>query len=310
MEETDTKWMDDEAYTALAEAVYFCTRICGGRPVAGAVTVKAAAALDLHESVFRAMARILVACGLMACDGGGFMLTEAHAARQKGILDAVRRADAFEAFFAKAADEKHFFFDGISDLEYEIYARCNFPVTYAAGQAIASQIDLAGQNVLELGGSSGGLGAALTARFGGCAYTVVDTKIPCAVGRELNEGNRRLRFTEDDLFTLKRLKGKRDCIILMNVLHDFDDEKCLRILRNATRYGHNKTVFVVVEDMLTEEFAPREVLIHGLRLAVECRGGRQRTAQELAKMFSAVGYRMDRFVRLNAVHSMCVYKGC
>jgi len=43
-----------------------------------------------------------------------------------------------------------------------------------------------------------------------------------------------------------------------------------------------------------------------LRLAVECRGGRQRTTDELAGLFLNVNYGLEKTIKLNGVHTMMV----
>jgi hypothetical protein len=63
----------------------------------------------------------------------------------------------------------------------------------------------------------------------------------------------------------------------MNLLHDFDDIKCLNILSNCTKYSDCNTKFLIIEDILTGEFEPKEAIMHGLRLSVECRGGKHST---------------------------------
>ena len=209
--------------------------------------------------------------------------------------------------FERAHDGSAFFFDRLSASEYEIYSRCNFPVTLATGKAVARRVDLARKKVLEPGGNSGGLAAALVTAYPDCRYTVVDRPIPCAVGAELCAARGLdVTFCAGDIFALD-LGGERyDVVILMNLLHDFDDAKCLEILRGCTASCAPHTKFLILEDILTGELAPKEAVMHGLRLAVSCSGGRQRTAAEFAALFSALGWRLETPVRLSPVHTMLV----
>jgi hypothetical protein len=97
-----------------------------------------------------------------------------------------------------------------------------------------------------------------------------------------------------------------DYIILMNLLHDFDDLKCLNILRNCTKHCDSNTKFLIIEDILTGEFEPKEVIMHGLRLSVECRGGKQRTIEELVSLFLNINYKLEKTIKLNNIHTMLV----
>ena len=46
--------------------------------------------------------------------------------------------------------------------------------------------------------------------------------------------------------------------------------------------------------------------MHGLRLAVECRGGKQRNKKELSKLFKDIDYIHEETIVLDNVHSMLV----
>ena len=97
-----------------------------------------------------------------------------------------------------------------------------------------------------------------------------------------------------------------DYIIIMNLLHDFDDTKCLNILKNCKKYCNSNTKFLIIEDILTAEFEPKEVVMHGLRLSVECRGGKQRTIEELESLFLRINYKLEKTIKINNVHTMLI----
>jgi hypothetical protein len=92
----------------------------------------------------------------------------------------------------------------------------------------------------------------------------------------------------------------------MNFLHDFDDGKCLDILANCLKLCYKDVKFIIIEDILSNELEPPEVIMHGLRLAVECRGGRQRTADEYDALFSKINYKTKDKIKLNGVQTMLV----
>ena len=278
--------MDYENYMELYEAVYFYGKT------------------GLSETVRKAVMRILVVHGLLDSDGNP--TAEYH----EIFTNIMSRNDKhYEELFAKATNESQFFFDGISDLEYEIYSRYNFDLTFETGKNAARFINLAARNVLELGGNSGGFGSAFVTKYETCRYTVVDTEIPCKIGSELREKTGlNINFTVSDIFNLK-LDGIYDVIIMMNLLHDFDDEKCTEILSNCVKYCGGDTKFIIIEDILSGEFEPAEVVMHGLRLSAECRGGKQRTVNELSDLFSRIGYTAETTIRLDSVHSIVCFTG-
>jgi 2-polyprenyl-3-methyl-5-hydroxy-6-metoxy-1,4-benzoquinol methylase len=301
MENLYSDFIDYENYMELYEAVYFFNRInCCKEDIKK---------LGINESIYKAVIRILVVNNLLDYDGSCFVITNENKEKHQHILDDIinkNQDNHYKEMFDKAINESQFFFDSISELEYEIYSRCNFQVTFETGKEVIKHINFADSKVLELGGNSGGLGTAILSKYKDCIYTVVDTKIPCAVGNEFKELNKLdITFIEANVFELMLPSELYDYIIIMNLLHDFDDIKCLNILRNCIKYCNN-TKFLIIEDILTGEFDPKEVIMNGLRLSVKCRGGKQRTIEELAGLFLNINYKLEKTVKLDNIYTMLV----
>jgi 2-polyprenyl-3-methyl-5-hydroxy-6-metoxy-1,4-benzoquinol methylase len=304
--------MDYESYMELYEAVYFFDKMngCVDYKVPQSINQEKINRLGINESIYKAMMRILVVNNLIDYDGSCFVLTNENIKQLQHIRGNIMNKDPNKQYvelYNKAMNESQFFFDSISQFEYEIYSRCNFTSTFNIGKEVVKHVNVANKKVLELGGNSGGLGTALLSNNKGCIYTVVDTNIPCSVGNEFKELNEvDIAFVEGNIFELSLLSGVYDDIILMNLLHDFDDRKCLEVLRNCIKYCERDTKFLIIEDVLLGEFEPKEVVMHGLRLSVECRGGKQRTIEELESLFSSIDYRIEKTVKLNSIHTMVV----
>lgn len=304
--------MDYENYMELYEAVYFFNRIncCADNELPQLLNGEEIKRSGLNESIYKAIIRILVVNNLLDYDGSCFVITNENKEKHRYILDNIINKNQnkhYTEMFSKAVNEFEFLFDSISELEYEIYSRYNFHITFETGKEVAKYVNLANRKVLELGGNSGGLGTALLTKNKDCLYTVVDTKIPCIVGNEFNKSNKlNITFIEGNIFELMLSSGLYDYIILMNLLHDFDDMKCLNILHNCTKHHDSNTKFLIIEDILTGEFEPKEVIMHGLRLSVYCRGGRQRTIEELVGLFLNINYKLEKTIKLNNVHTMLV----
>lgn len=300
----------------LYEAIYFFNRInwSSGNKLPKQLTKEEMNRLGLNESIYTAIIRILIVNNLLDYDGSCFVLTNENKDKHQHILDNIiskKPDNHYSELFNKGVDQYQFFFDSISEAEYEIYSRYNFQVTLEIGKEVAKHVNLANKKVLELGGNSGGLGTALLTTNKDCLYTIVDTKIPCIVGNEFKKSNNLdITFIEGNVFELMLASELYDHIVLMNLLHDFDDIKCLNILRNCMNHSDNNTKFLIIEDILIDEFEPKEVIMHGLRLSVECRGGKQRTIEELVGLFSNINYKLEKIVKLNNIHMMLVMGPC
>ena len=304
--------MDYENYMELYEAVYCFNKIsyCVDNKVPRLIDQEELKKLGISESIYKAIIRILVVNHLLHYDGNCFIMTDENIKRHQYILNHIINEDSnkrYIEFFNKAFNESQFFFHSISELEYEIYSRCNFPITFKIGKDVVKHVNLGSKKVLELGGNSGGLGTVLLSKHKDCIYTVVDTKIPCIVGNEFKELNKlNITFIEGNIFQLMLSDEIYDYIILMNLLHDFDDIKCLNILNNCIKYCDGNTKFLIIEDVLSGEFEPKEVIMHGLRLAVECRYGKQRTLEELESLFLNINYKLEKATKLDNLHTMLI----
>ncbi len=294
------------------EAVYFFNRIhCyADKKARQQINQEERKGSGINESAYRAAIRILVVNNLLDYDGGCLVMTREHSEKHRFIMDQIRNGDQnnhYQEMFNKGVNEVQFFFDSISELEYEIYSRCNFTVTFEIGMEAAKHVNLADKKVLELGGNSGGLGTALLTKNEDCLYSIVDTKIPCMVGREFRELNKKnIAFIEGDIFELMLSKEVYDYVILMNLLHDFDDMRCRDILHSCIRYCDRNTKFLIIEDVLSNEFEPKEIIRHGLRLSVECRGGKQRTIEEMVNLFLKINYGLEKTIKLDNTQTMLV----
>ena len=310
--------MDYENYIELYEAVYLFNKIngCEVHKFSQPFNKTEILSFGINESIYRAILRILVVNNLLEFDGRKFVLTDENIEAIQDILETIINKDPnkqYTVFYNKAVDASQYFFDNISEDEYDIYSRCDFEVTFKIGKIVAKYLNLSNRKVLELGGNSGGFGTALLKKYADCDYTIVDTQIPCKVGNAykiVNEVD--INFIEGDIFDLDLSNNSyvsnesNDCIVLMNMLHDFDDIKCLSILSNCIKYSDQNTKFLIIEDILTSEFEPKEVIMHGLRLSVECRGGKQRTVDELEHLFQNINFKLEKTIKLNAVHTLLV----
>ena len=296
----------------LAEAIYFFHRfICHvDNQETLRLNTRAFTELKISEGIYKATMRILVVNDMIDFDGERYVLTGEHRKKHKHILediDSKNQLKQYEDLYARAVEEPGFFFDRISDLEYEIYSRCNYSITYESGKEIVKYVDLTNKAALELGGNSGGLGAAFVSRYQDCSYDVLDTRIPCEIGKEFNAlYDTDVSFIEGDVFKMEAPRQNYDYILMANLLHDFDDVRCCEILKNCIPYCDPHTKFIIIEDILTSEYEPKEVIMHGLRLSIECMGGRQRTIEEFKEMFLGIHYEPEEIKRLNEIHTMLI----
>jgi O-methyltransferase domain/Dimerisation domain len=86
-----------------------------------------------------------------------------------------------------------------------------------------------------------------------------------------------------------------DAYLLKTVIHDWDDERSLTILRNMRTAMAPEGKLVLMELVLPEGAPPHPGMLLDLEMLVQA-GGRERTASEYAELLSRTGFRQTRII--------------
>lgn len=97
----------------------------------------------------------------------------------------------------------------------------------------------------------------------------------------------RVALTPGDLFG--EIAASADVYLLKNVLHDWDDDACLRILRTARAAMSPGATLVVVELLQERNRASYPTSLTDLQMLVVCDGGRERSVAELQALLRRAG---------------------
>jgi O-methyltransferase domain/Dimerisation domain len=84
-----------------------------------------------------------------------------------------------------------------------------------------------------------------------------------------------------------------DAYIMKHIIHDWNDEKALSILRNCHRAGTGKTKVILVEAVITAGNEPHFAKWLDLEMML-LPGGRERTEEEFARLFHQAGFNLTR----------------
>jgi hypothetical protein len=84
-----------------------------------------------------------------------------------------------------------------------------------------------------------------------------------------------------------------DTYVLSDILHDWPDEQCLAILQACRASVADGGRLLVVEHLLVPGATPAHIAWLDLQMLVEFGEGRQRSADELARLFEATGFRLE-----------------
>jgi len=87
-----------------------------------------------------------------------------------------------------------------------------------------------------------------------------------------------------------------DAYFLKHIIHDWNDEDCLRILRNCRAAMPDHATLLVCEKLIPLDDRPSVAKTMDLVMLVMTDGGRERTEQEFRELFARAGMRLARVV--------------
>jgi orsellinic acid C2-O-methyltransferase len=273
-----------------------------------------AAEAGAHPPSLARLLRAGVALGLLDMDGDEYRLTETGRLLRAGVPGSMRNvvllfagdpvwrtwgrlehsvrtgepvyrnvvgADPFD-YLAEHPDEEAVFNTAMAE------------GTRASAPAVVAACDLSGaRRVVDIGGGNGVLLAALLTANPGLQGVLFDTPAGLRdAERTLTEAGVRDRceIVPGDFFT--SVPERCDAYVLKSVIHDWDDERAVRILRRCREAMSPSSVVYVVDPVVPTD--PAELARIGTTLMSDlnmlvCTGGRERTEAEFAALFAAAG---------------------
>lgn len=107
----------------------------------------------------------------------------------------------------------------------------------------------------------------------------------------------RVTLSEGDMF--ERIDAEADYYLLKDILHDWDDEGCLAILRTIRAAMPDGARVVLVENLQEPNRADPVSSLVDVHMLTQCEGGRQRSAEELHALMRAAAIEPGK-VRMTA----------
>jgi predicted O-methyltransferase YrrM len=164
--------------------------------------------------------------------------------------------------------------------------------------ALAQALDTSAVNhVVDIGGASGTIIAALLEANRALRGTILERAdvVPRAEAALAKLGlSSRCRVVAGDFFDSV---PEAHLYILKTILHDWDDQQSVDILRNCARAMRPNGRVVLVERLVQVHGDPGEAALSDLNMLVLL-PGRERTASEFAELFRASGLKLDRISEL------------
>jgi ubiquinone/menaquinone biosynthesis C-methylase UbiE len=150
-------------------------------------------------------------------------------------------------------------------------------------------------HVVDVGGGNGSLLSAVLAAYPNRRATLFDMAEAIGAARRGEGGPLPgVSFVTGDVLSAAAPAGG-DLYLIRHLLHDYDDDKCVRILANVRRAMRPDARVLVLEAPLPADDSPGPGRWLDLQVMVLC-GGRERTIAEYVALFERANLRLARTV--------------
>ena len=116
-----------------------------------------------------------------------------------------------------------------------------------------------------------------------------------------SNGGERVEFATGDFF--ESVPGGGDAYIMKHIIHDWDDERAITILRNIKQAMNAGGRVLLVESVIEPANQPDLGKLMDIEMLVSP-GGKERTAEEYDELFAKAGLRLTRIIRTKSPYSV------
>lgn len=162
-----------------------------------------------------------------------------------------------------------------------------------------------GQKIIDVGGGLGALLAAILQANPGTVGVVYDQpSVVSGPGKQLESANLldRGEYIGGDFFQSVPAGG--DVYLLVSILHDWDDERCIRILKNCRLAMSKQAKLLIAETVIPPGPEAAFAKLLDIDMLVLTTGGRERTAAEFQKLLTAAGFHLTCVIPTTATVSL------
>lgn len=188
----------------------------------------------------------------------------------------------------------------------EMFNEGMFAGTLAVGAAVVDAYDFSSvKEIMDVGGGSGALATTVLRAHPKMRGIVFDLPF-CQQGAEEHITSaglaERCQFVAGDFF--QAIPPGPDVYLLKFILHDWEDEKCVRILQSCRAAVKDEAKILLIESVLPSDGGPLTDAVFGDITMIVHTGGRERTEAEYARLFEQSGFRLSRIVPTRAAQSV------
>jgi hypothetical protein len=171
-------------------------------------------------------------------------------------------------------------------------------ISALVGDAVAKAYDFSGfTRIADIGGGHGMLLASILRRYPhlkGVLYDLPEVVADAPQAECLSEVKGRVQIEAGSFF--QRIPGECDGYILKNILHDWSDGDCRIILKLIREQLPANGRVLLCEMIVPDETGPAAAKMFDIEMLVVTPGGKERTADEFARLFRSAGLELQRII--------------
>jgi hypothetical protein len=175
----------------------------------------------------------------------------------------------------------------------EVFDNAMTSFSHTIAKAVAATYDFSGaKTIADIGGGHGLLLSTILKANAGAKGILFDQPQVVAGANDLLENHgvsERVETVDGDFFA--EIPVEADVYLMKFILHDWNDEQSLAILKNLAKSAKSGAKLLLVETVVEENDAPSMSKIMDLNMLVMT-GGKERTAKEYAELFEQTGFRL------------------
>ncbi|KAK9100091.1 hypothetical protein Scep_023521 [Stephania cephalantha] len=155
--------------------------------------------------------------------------------------------------------------------------------------------------MVDVGGNSGTVAKGIANAFPLLKCYVLDI---APVVERVAEKHPQLEFVVGDMFVLV---PNADLVLLKSVLHDFQDDECIKILKNCKEAINPKKGKLILVDILIDDQMPEFGHARlGMAMVMTIAGGKERTKKEFESLIYESGFSHYKIISIAALESIIV----
>ncbi|MGI0482157.1 methyltransferase [Geminocystis sp. CENA526] len=180
----------------------------------------------------------------------------------------------------------------------EIFENSMNSFSYTEEKAILSNYDFSSfKTIVDVGGGYGEMLGSILEKYPHSQGILFDEEYVinnCQKTLEKHGITNRCQAISGSFFD--KIPSGGDVYMLKHIIHDWDDERGIKILKNCSNAMDNNSKILVMEMIVSDRNLPSAAKMLDLNMLVMCQGGKERTKEEFEQLFTQADLTLNNVI--------------